>query len=104
MKSRFLLLTSRVWGRNAFARARAGCGNALAGARASDGLRLRRRRGYSLTEVVVASALMVMILTAVTAILSMAGTMQQVVTLQTDADQGAVKAMNRMILEVREAK
>ena len=52
----------------------------------------------------VASALVVMILTAVTAILSMAGTMQQVVTLQTDADQGAVKAMNRMILEVREAK
>jgi type II secretory pathway pseudopilin PulG len=80
MKSRFSSLTSRALGR--------------AG----------RRPGYTLTEVAVASALVVMVLTAVTAILSMAGTMQQVVTLQTDADQGAVRAMNRMILEVREAK
>lgn len=62
------------------------------------------RRGYTVTEVVTASALVVMVLTAITAILSMAGAMEQTVTLQTDADQGAVKAMNRMILEVREAK
>jgi hypothetical protein len=62
------------------------------------------RRGYTVTEVVTASALIVMVLTAITAILSMAGTMDQQVTLQTDADQGAVRAMNRMILEIREAK
>lgn len=62
------------------------------------------RRGYTVTEVVTASALIVLVLTAVTAILSMAGTMEQTVTLQMDADQAAVRAMNRMILEVREAK
>jgi hypothetical protein len=62
------------------------------------------RRGYTVTEVVTASALILMVLSAVTAILSMAGTMEQTVTLQTDADQEAVRAMNRMILEVREAK
>ncbi len=62
------------------------------------------RRGYTVTEVVTASALTVLVLSSMTAILSMAGTMHQTVSLQTGSDQDAVQAMNRMILEVREAK
>jgi hypothetical protein len=53
---------------------------------------------------VTASTLIVLVLTAVTAIMTMAGGLEQRVTLQTDADQDAVKAMGRMILEIREAK
>jgi len=57
-----------------------------------------------MAEMLVASALLMVVLIAITAILSMAGALQQVVTLQSDADQGASRAMNRMILEIREAK
>jgi hypothetical protein len=74
--------------------------------RLRSSLRISRgsRRGYTVAEIVVASALLFVVLISTTAILSMAGGMQQSVSLQTDADQVASRAMNRMILEIREAK
>jgi hypothetical protein len=61
------------------------------------------RRGYSVVEVVIAASLTALILLGMAAVLSMAGIMETKIGLQSDTDQYAVKAMNRMTLEVREA-
>lgn len=48
--------------------------------------------------------LMLMVLVSITGVMSMAGRIEQTVLLTTETDQKASAAMNRMILEVREAK
>lgn len=62
------------------------------------------RRGYTVAEMAVSAALVVVVLVGLASILSMAGAMEQTVTLQMDADQSAVQGMNKMITEIREAK
>jgi hypothetical protein len=62
------------------------------------------RRGYSLPEVVTAAFLVMVVTTSVASILAIAGRMEQAVNLQSDTSRGATEAMNRVVLDVREAK
>ena len=65
--------------------------------------RLRGRRGFNVIEILVAGFLTTIVTVALAFLLSTGARMQQTVSLQTDADQRSVLAMNRMIVEVREA-
>lgn len=62
------------------------------------------KRGFTLTEVVVAGALLLTVLSGMASLMGLAGVMQLSTTVQSSTDQSAAKAMNRMTLEVREAK
>lgn len=62
------------------------------------------RRAFTLTEVVIAGALLLTVLSGMASLMGVAGVMQLSTTVQSSTDQSAAKAMNRMTLEVREAK
>lgn len=62
------------------------------------------KRAFTLTEVVVAGALLLTVLSGMASLMGVASMMQLSTTVQSSTDQSAAKAMNRMTLEVREAK
>ena len=62
------------------------------------------RRGYSTLEVIVASSLTVMMLSAVLGVLTTGGRIQQFVSLKTDTDQGAQRAMGWMTSDLLPAR
>ena len=62
------------------------------------------RRGVTLPELMVVTALSVVVLGVMANILTMMSNMHQTVYLQSSTDQGASFAMNRILREVREAK
>lgn len=61
------------------------------------------RRGHTLAEVLVAASIALIGMAGLGTALNSAGRMDQQVTLQTDADQAAALAMQRMVIDVREA-
>src|SRR4051794_8293357 len=66
--------------------------------------KLRSRRGVSLSEVVIASFLVVLVIGGIASTLTCAARLEQSVTLQGDTSNNAATAMNRITLDVREAK
>lgn len=62
------------------------------------------KRGFTLAEVLVAGSLLLLLVGGTAGLMSTAGQLEQAINLQSSADQGASRAMNRMISEVREAK
>jgi hypothetical protein len=64
----------------------------------------RWRRGFSLIEIVTVGTLLVLVIGGVSAILSASSRIMVRTMLQTSADANAVKAIDHMILDVREAK
>ena len=63
-----------------------------------------RRRGFTITEVTMASFIVVLVFSSVAGVLSLSGRMLQTVSIQDETSQAAVKAMSRIADDVREAK
>src|SRR4051794_10559222 len=64
----------------------------------------RARRGHTLIESLIAAGITVMALVCLGSTMTMAGRMEQQVSLQSDASEGAALAMQHMVQDVREAK
>lgn len=62
------------------------------------------RRGYTLVEVLVASSILMLVVGVLTSMMSLAAKVEQTVVMQGQADRSAVQAMNRIIVDTREAK
>jgi type II secretory pathway pseudopilin PulG len=63
-----------------------------------------RRRGHTLVETLIASAITVIALSGLGTTVALSGRMQQQVTLLGDSSQAAALALQRMVLDIREAK
>jgi Tfp pilus assembly protein PilV len=63
-----------------------------------------RRRGFTITEVTLASFLVTMVISTVASVLSLSGRMLQTVSLQDETSRDAARALNRLTVDVREAK
>ncbi len=62
------------------------------------------KRGFTMAEVLVAAALLLLVVGGTAGLMGTAGQLEQAVNLQSTTDQGASRAMNRMVAEIREAK
>jgi hypothetical protein len=70
----------------------------------SKGARRHGRRGYNLAEVVIASAITVQGQMGLGSAIAMSARLQQQVSIRSEASQAGAMAMQRMVLDVQEAK
>ena len=73
-------------------------------ARSSQTNSARRPRGYTLIESLIAAGITLVALVCLGSTINMAGRMEQQVSLQSDASEGAALAMEHLVQDVREAK
>src|SRR5687767_4147389 len=62
------------------------------------------RRGHTLVEISISSGIALVGLAALASTLSVSGRLEQQVQLQTDTSETAALAMQRMVMDIREAK